>query len=266
MNVHIKMKKQFLLFFSLIITVFFYACDKGDDPISNSGSNETDNENKLEKVTGYFTSTYIVATASAPIPPPIPSGTQLAEAKFYRSLQDSVAIAADSVTVNNLLLNKTTAGLSNYHSLSSQANPDLNMKRDCYWKVVDTSYSEIPDMAFNDPTPYPNITGFLPDTGIIKTGFSVNNLSIIGADSFTVMLQADMFNPTKLIQKTYPAGTTFFSFSYDEIKNVTPSASTGLKNGFIVIAYRSNIFEREGRYYKVTKQTLYYSGIWIEKE
>lgn len=255
------MKRQHFYFLSLIALSLTSSCTKDDDNgDSNNQSTVTPNEDNSEKVTGTFTSILALNDASAVINPN--TYFETASVKFLRSVQDNVIISADSVLVNELLLNKQT---DNTHYLSVADNPLLNMRDSCYWRVADTSYDEIPSFTYNFKSPYPSILGKVPDTVIRAKGFRMN-IQIAEADSVVIGITGDTLNNEGFITKTVPPAINNYGFTYEEIKSLRPSAMIGSRQQLVIQAYKTTVQQFEGRYFRFTKLFIYTAGVWVKKD
>lgn len=253
-----KMKRQHLYFLSLIAVSLIASCTKEDDGTTNQ-STIIPNEDNRERVTGMFTSRLTLNDATALSNP----NTYFEDATvmFVRSIQDNVLIPADSVLVNELLLNKQT---DNTHYLSVGDNSLLNMRDSCYWRVADTSYKEIPAFTYNFKAPYPSILGKLPDTVTRATGFRMN-IQIAEADSVVLAISGDTLNNDGFIVKTVPPSINNYGFTYEEIKSIRPSGLTGSRQQLVIQAYKTTIQQFEGRYFRFTKLFIFNAGVWVKK-
>ncbi len=255
------MKKHVLFFLSLAAITTLYSCNKDD--VSKSFGSEQPKTDNTDKVIGQFTSRYVFYDATYPSFPGFAS-TQEAEARFMRTRQQGVLVLADTASVNSLMMQNDPA---NFHTLTDQIDPNLNMKDSCIWRVRSTSVPEIPSFDFSFRAPFPVVNAKFPDT-ISKTQNLTFSIHVAGADSLVIGINGDSSNFDGYLYKSFIPNQNGnnYTFSVKDYSKIRRSDYFGAKQAIKIIAYSKAIQDIKGNYMTFMKETTFYGGIWINQK
>lgn len=256
------MKKQSLFFALLVLLSTTYSCNKDDKDVTTTKGSSNETNDNSEKITGDLSAAYTFIDTTFPNNTTIVR-MQTAEARFIKSIKESVLTLADTVMINGHDLQKLSA---NYHSLSTNDIANLNLGDSCLWKVGDTSsHGAIPTFTYNFTAPYPSLLGKLPDTVTKLNGFKVN-IQIAGADSVIMAISGDTTNSEGYISKYFNPAINNYYFAPSDITKIRTSDKISARQSFVIVAYTSTIRKYGDKYIRFLKQYAYYGGIWVKQE
>lgn len=240
----------------MITALFVSSCTKDHEGTTNQGTIKQPEDNS-EKVTGEF---WCILSADMDTPGVY---DESAVAHFVRSVQENAPIFADTVYINGLVTKKNLTDTFHYLFLADEAA--LSMRDSCRWEVADTTHPEIPSFKYNFRMPYPSVLGKISDTVTRATGFNMN-IKVAEADSIVIAISGDTLNNNGFIVKTVSPAVNIYGFTSDEIKSIRPSSVSGVKQQFIIQAYKTTVQEFEGRYFRFTKHSIFSGKVWVKKE